>query len=123
MLLEWLKVWNPCEIHATHLCEIHVNVSMESDEELMRPYHDFCKIGDAIGVDIAWPIILVNLGHLFNLLYICFLTLCPFFPYNSLSHPPLRCSSPQQFRQIIRATSAVALEPVNISCPSFPNKY
>ncbi|XP_071908599.1 uncharacterized methyltransferase At2g41040, chloroplastic-like isoform X2 [Coffea arabica] len=36
---------------------------------------------------------------------------CPFFPYNSLSHPPLRCSSPQQFRQIIRATSAVALEP------------
>ena len=45
---------------------------------------------------------------------------CPFFPYNSLSHPPLRCSSPQQFRQIIRATSAVALEPVNISCPSFP---
>lgn len=40
----------------SHWCEVHVNVPVESDEELMRPYHNFWKIGDAIGVAIAWPI-------------------------------------------------------------------
>ncbi|XP_027173367.1 uncharacterized protein LOC113773046 [Coffea eugenioides] len=45
----------------SHWCEIHVNVPVENDEELMRPYHNFRKIGDAIGVAIAWPINLVNL--------------------------------------------------------------
>ncbi|XP_027118274.1 uncharacterized protein [Coffea arabica] len=44
-----------------HWCEIHVNVPVENDEELMRPYHNFRKIGDAIGVAIAWPINLVIL--------------------------------------------------------------
>ena len=43
----------------SHWCEIHVNVPMDSDEELMRPYYNFIKIGDAIGVSIAWPINLV----------------------------------------------------------------
>ncbi|XP_071939087.1 uncharacterized protein [Coffea arabica] len=45
----------------SHWCEVHVNVPVENDEELMRPYHNFLKIGDAIGVAIAWPINLVIL--------------------------------------------------------------
>lgn len=44
-----------------HWCEIHVNVPVENDEDLMRSYHNFRKIGDVIGVAIAWPINLVNL--------------------------------------------------------------
>ncbi|XP_071920597.1 uncharacterized protein [Coffea arabica] len=39
----------------SHWCEVHVNVLVENDEELMRPYHNFLKIG----VAIAWPINLV----------------------------------------------------------------
>ena len=63
----------------SHWCEVHVNVPVENDEELMRPYHNFLKIGDAIGVAIAWPINLViflsYLYHLVNLVFIYFLTL------------------------------------------------
>ena len=60
-------------------CEVHVNVPVESNEELMRPYHDFRKIRDAIGVAIVWPINLVlflsYLYHLSNIVIICFLML------------------------------------------------
>lgn len=43
----------------SHWCEVHVNVPIEFNEELIRPYHHFKKIGDVIGVPMAWPIKLV----------------------------------------------------------------
>ncbi|KAH7847069.1 hypothetical protein Vadar_021484 [Vaccinium darrowii] len=40
-------------------CEIHVQVPIQWDEHLIRPYGGLKTVGDAIGTPIAWPISLV----------------------------------------------------------------
>ena len=42
-------------------CAVHVQVAVNRDEPLMRPYSFFDTIGDAIGAPIAWPCSLVNI--------------------------------------------------------------
>ena len=54
----------------SHWCEVHVNVPKEFNEELMRPYYHFKKIGDAIGVSIAWPTNLVFFSLHFFLYFV-----------------------------------------------------
>ncbi|KAG8383449.1 hypothetical protein BUALT_Bualt04G0014400 [Buddleja alternifolia] len=40
-------------------CEVHVNVAVKSDEDLIRPYDCLQIIEDALGMSISWPISLV----------------------------------------------------------------
>ncbi|XP_052210244.1 uncharacterized protein LOC127813348 [Diospyros lotus] len=41
-------------------CEVHIQVAVEWDEELIRRYGMFETIGDALGAHVAWPLFLVE---------------------------------------------------------------
>lgn len=58
-------------------CEVHINVGVEFDEELLRPPYAHVKtIAAAIGMSVAWPQNLVMISYLYYLkifpLYIIF---------------------------------------------------
>jgi len=40
--------------------EVHINVAVKGDEDLVRPYMYFNTIMDAQGVSVAWPKSLVS---------------------------------------------------------------